>query len=82
MEGGVTCVTAVNVAVPLKFPEVAVIVVAPAVKIVAKPAALMFATAMLEELQVAVVVRFCVLPSENLAVAVNCCVLPTATEAF
>ena len=38
---------------------------------VAKPAALTFAAARLEEAQIAVFVRFCVLPSLNVPIAVN-----------
>lgn len=47
---------------------------------VAKPVALMFTIVGLEEAQVAVFVRFCVLPSLNVPVAVNCTVVPLAIE--
>lgn len=47
---------------------------------VAKPAALMFTVAGLEEAQVAVFVRFCVLPSLKVPVAVNCTLVPLAIE--
>ena len=50
---------------------VAVTLVVPAVSPVANPAAVIVATAVLEELQVAELVRFCVLPSVNVPVAVN-----------
>ena len=43
---------------------------------------LIVATPRVEELHVAVLVRFCVLPSVYVPVAVNCCVLPTAIEGF
>jgi hypothetical protein len=53
----------VNVAEPLILPEVAVIVAVPCATLVAKPVlALMVATEVFEEVQLAVVVRFCVLP--------------------
>ncbi len=45
-------------------PEVAVMVVEPIAPPVAKPLLLIVATAVLEEAQVAEVVRFCVEPSE------------------
>jgi len=47
---------------------------------VAKPAALMFTVAGLEEAHVAVFVRLCVLPSLNVPVAVNCTLVPLAIE--
>jgi len=40
------------------------------------------AAAVFEEVQVADVVRFCVLPSLNVPVAVNCSTVPLAIEAF
>ena len=52
-------------------PCVAVTLVVPAVSPVAKPPAVIVATAVLEELQVTELVRFCVLPSVNVPVAVN-----------
>ena len=58
----------VSVAVPEMLPEVAVIVVEPAATEVANPfdpaALLMAATAVADDIQVADVVRFCVVPSE------------------
>ena len=53
----------VNVVVPETLPDRAVIVDVPVAKAVAIPVLLMEATAGLEELQVADVVRFCVLLS-------------------
>jgi hypothetical protein len=71
-----------SVAVPVMFPEVAVIVVEPAATEVASPlepaALLIAATPAVDELQVTAVVRFCVVPSENVPVAVNCRVVPNA----
>ena len=47
---------------------------------VAKPPAAMFTTAEFELVHVAVLVRFCVLPSLNVPVAVNCTLVPFAIE--
>jgi hypothetical protein len=62
---------------------VAVIVAVPAVTAVAAPmlpaVLLMVATPVLEELQVTIDVRSCVVPPENVPVALNCWVPPTAT---
>lgn len=49
----------------------AVMVVEPVVTAVARPVALMLATAGFDEAQVAEVVRFCVLPSVKVPVAAN-----------
>jgi hypothetical protein len=57
-------------------------VVDPVPTALASPAVLIVATAAAEELHVAVLVRFCVLPSEYVPVAVNCCVLPLVIDAF
>ena len=66
----------VSVAVPETVPEAAVIVVGPVASEVARPydpaALLMVATAVSDELQAAIVVRFCVDPSEYDPVAMNC----------
>jgi hypothetical protein len=70
-----------NVAEPVIVPEVAVIVVIPGVTLVAYPAAPIVATAGTVDAQVAVVVRFCVVPLLYVPVAVNCCVYPFATDA-
>jgi len=63
------------------LPDVAVIVVEPAATGVTSPleaaALLMVATDVDDELQVTVVVRFCVEPSEYVPAAVNCCVVPS-----
>ena len=53
----------VNTVLPKMFPEMAVIVVGPGPTLVAKPELEMVATPVDEELQVTVLVRFCVLPS-------------------
>ena len=47
-------------------------VVEPVPVAVARPAVLIVATVTPEELHVAVLVRFCVVPSLNVPVAVNC----------
>jgi hypothetical protein len=62
-----------NVAEPVMVPEVAVIVVVPGVTLVAYPAAPIAATAGTDDAQVAVLVRFCVVPLLYVPVAVNCC---------
>jgi len=67
---------------PLAEPEVAIIVVLPTAKAVARPALLTEACAGPVELQVTAAVRFCVLPSLKVPVAVNCCVMPLGTETF
>ncbi len=72
----------VSVVDPDMLPDVAVTVVEPAATDVARPfepvALLIVATPVLDELQVTVVVRFCVVLSENVPVAVNCWVVPLA----
>jgi len=65
----------VKVLEPLTVPDVAVTVVEPPPAVVASPALLMVATAVADELHVAVLVRLLVEPSLNVPVAVNCCVL-------
>ncbi len=57
--GGVT----LSVAEPLVEPEVAVMVAPPTLCPVANPLPAMVATAVADELQLAALVRFCVLPS-------------------
>jgi hypothetical protein len=64
----------VRVVDPMTLPEVARMVVCPAPWVVANPEALIVATAVLVDVQVAVAVRFCVVPSLKFPVAVNCCV--------
>src|SRR5215831_5010707 len=59
---------------------VAVMLLEPIAAPVAKPVVLMLTVAVFEEAQVAVLVRFCVLPSLNVPVAVNCTLVPLAIE--
>ena len=63
METSVAAVT-VRVVEPTMLPDVADIVEVPIFTVVASPAALMVAAAVLEEAQVTLAVRFCVLLSE------------------
>src|SRR5277367_5122416 len=72
----------VNVVDPTIDDDVAVIVELPTPAPVAKPPAVIVATVVFAELQVAVPVRFCVVPSLNVPVAVNCCVAPLVIEGF
>lgn len=60
---------------------VAVMLLDPVATAEAKPP-LTFTAAALEELQLAELVRFCVLPSLKVPVAVNCSEVPLAIEAF
>jgi len=53
----------VRVVEPVTLPEVAVIVVVPVATLVARPALLIAATLVADELQITVLVRFWVLPS-------------------
>ena len=62
-------------------PDLAPIIVTPADIPVARPEALMVATAGIEELQAAKLVMFCCGPLVKVPVAVNCCVWPTRMEA-
>ena len=57
-----TAAVTVNVAEPLIVPDLAVTVVLPCATLVASPPLLMVAIDLAEEVQVAVVVRFCVVP--------------------
>jgi hypothetical protein len=72
----------VRVVEPAMLPNAAVIVVEPGATDAAKPldpaALLIVAAAVLEELQAAAAVRFCVVLSEYVPVAVNCRVVPLA----
>ena len=72
----------VRVVLPLMLPELAWMVVVPVPTAVARPATLIVATVTAEELHVAVLLRFCVVPSLKVPVAVNCCVPPFGTEGF
>jgi hypothetical protein len=62
----------VNLVDPLIVPDLAVMVAVPAATPVANPAVLTVAIAVEDELQVAVLVRFCVVPLLYVPVAVNC----------
>jgi hypothetical protein len=57
-----TAAVTVNVAEPLIVPDLAVMVVLPLATLVANPPLLTVAIDFAEEVQVAVVVRFCVVP--------------------
>jgi hypothetical protein len=76
----------VSVADPVMLPDIAVIVVKPAARDVAKPlepaALLIAAIAAVDEYQVTAVVKFCVVLSEYVPVAVNCCVVPLRMLGF
>jgi hypothetical protein len=76
--GGVT----VSVVEPVIDPRVAVMVVDPVPVELASPVALIVAMPVADELHVAVLVRFCVLPSLYVPVAVNCSVWPRAINGF
>jgi len=69
----------VRMVLPVMLPEVAEIVVVPAATAVARPPVAIVAVVVLDDAQVAVVVRSCVEPSVSVPVAVNCCVSPLAT---
>jgi hypothetical protein len=69
----------VKVVAPLMEPDVAVIVVLPTAKPFAEPVALIVATEGTEELHVAVLVRFWVLPSLYVPVAVKGSATPKTT---
>ena len=79
-----TSVAAVTVRVvePVMPTETALMVLVPVPTPVANPPAAIVATVVVTELQVAVLVKFCVELSENVPVAVNCSVLPFAIEGF
>ena len=63
---------------PLMLPRVAEIVTGPADTAVARPALLIVAHVVSEEAQVTWLVKFSVVPLDNVPVAVNCSVSPTA----
>jgi len=75
-----TAAVTVSRADPLTEPKVAVIVVDPTDALEARPVLLMGATDPLEVVQVAVLVRSEVVPSECVPVAVNCWVVPRGIE--
>ena len=62
--------------VPLIAPDVAVMAEVPGARVEAKPEELIVATLAVDEFQVTVPLKFCVLASEYVPVAVNCCVRP------
>jgi hypothetical protein len=64
----------------LTLPELAVMVAVPIPTLPASPALLIVAVDSVSEDQLAVLVRFCVLPSVKVPMAVNCCVVPSASE--
>jgi len=70
----------VNVVEPWIVPEVAAIVVVPGARLVASPPLLTVAIVVADEVQVAVLVRFCVVPLLYVPVAVNCCFSPAGTD--
>ena len=72
------CVTAVSVADPDIFPTVALMVVDPAVRAVARPEFEMLILILSEEVQVAEFVMSCVELSEYVPVAANCWLAPDA----
>ena len=76
-----TAAVTVSVAEPWIVPDVAVIVAVPFPTLVASPPRLTVAIVAADEVQVAVLVKFCVLLSLYVPVAVNCCVYPAATDA-
>jgi len=76
-----TAAVTVNVAEPWIVPDAAFIVAVPSATLVANPSLLTVAIVVADDVQVAVVVRFCVVPLLYVPVAVNCCVYPFATDA-
>ena len=77
-----TAVTTVSDVDPLTDPNVAVIVVVPGEVLLAKPDALIAATAGDEEVQATDELKFCVLLSVYVPIAVNCCEAPAEMEGF
>jgi len=61
-------------------PDAAVIVADPAATAIARPVLSIVATAVSDEVQDAVALRSCLVPSEKVPVAVNCKVSPGATD--
>jgi hypothetical protein len=70
----------VNRVEPLMLFDVALMVAVPTVTLCARPLLLMGADDNVSELQVAVEVKFCVVPSVKVPVAMNCCVVPNAID--
>ena len=79
MEERVAVVT-VSVMLPEMGPEIAAMVVEPALAPVARPVLLTVATMGLDEFQVTCVVKSRLVPSEYVPVAVNCWVTPTGMD--
>jgi hypothetical protein len=71
----------VSGAEPLIVPDFAVMVTVPEVRLVATPLLLTVAIDVAEELHVALLVRFCVVPLLYVPVALYCCVKPAAMDA-
>ncbi len=67
---------------PLIDDDVAAMVEVPTPAPVARPVVLIVAVAVVPELQLTVLVRFCVVPSLNVPVAVNCWVAPLVIDGF
>jgi hypothetical protein len=86
-DAGVTAIEAstaavtLSVAEPWMVPNVAVTVAVPFATLVANPPLLTVAIAGADEVHVAVLVKFCVVPLLYVPVAVNCSVYPAATDA-
>jgi hypothetical protein len=76
-----TAAVTVNVAEPWIVPEAAMIAAVPFATLVASPPLLTVAIIDADEVQVTVLVRFCVVLSLYVPVAVNCCGYPAATDA-
>src|SRR5213593_716693 len=72
----------VKLALPVTPTQVALIWEVPWAIPVARPTALIIATAAFEETHVTELVRLWVLPSEYVPVAANCCVVPLAIDGF
>jgi hypothetical protein len=76
-----TAAVTARVADPLTAPEVAVMVAVPVATPAANPPLFIVATELEDEVQVTLLVKFCVVLLLYVPVAVNCCVLPAATVA-
>lgn len=72
----------VKFAVPLIALQLAVTAAVPTPVLVASPAAFTVNTVATLELQVAVLVKSCVVPSVYVPTTVNCCFVPSATDAL
>lgn len=65
---------------PTTDPDIALTLAVPTPTLLASPVLLIVAVETVSDDHVAVIVRFCVLPSLYVPVAVNCCVTPSAME--